>query len=142
LVPDPNQNTFIILGITVVLLVIIISYVLRTDFGMAMRATGSSETMIRALGVNTDRMKITGLALANALTAVSGCLIAQYQGFTDINMGIGIVIVGLGSVIIGETFISGLHITAIGRSILLVISGAIAFQMVLAFTLSLGVNAG
>ena len=87
---------------------------LKTDFGIAMRATGNSESMIRALGVNTDRMKITGLALANALTALSGFLITQFQGFADINMGIGIVIVGLGSVIIAETLINWFHITSVG----------------------------
>ncbi|HEY5327871.1 MAG TPA: ABC transporter permease, partial [Mucilaginibacter sp.] len=91
---DPNHNAFWILSIFVVIITIIIGYVLKTDFGIAMRATGNSESMIRSLGVNTDRMKITGLALANALTAVSGYLISQYQGFTDISMGIGIVIVG------------------------------------------------
>lgn len=142
IVKDANLNTLIILLGFVMLLALLISYILKTDFGIAMRATGSSETMIRALGVNTDRMKIIGLALANALTASSGYLIAQYQGFTDINMGIGIVIAGLGSVIIGETFINWTHINSISRSILLVISGALIFQLVLAFTLSLGVDAG
>ena len=142
IVEDANLNTFIILLGFVLLLALLISYVLKTDFGIAMRATGSSETMIRALGVNTDRMKIIGLALANAFTASSGYLIAQYQGFTDINMGIGIVIAGLGSVIIGETFINWLRINSIWMNIALVIGGALIFQLVLAFTLSLGVDAG
>jgi len=142
IVQDVNLNTFIILLGFVLLLALIISYVLKTDFGIAMRATGSSETMIRALGVNTDRMKIIGLALANAFTASSGYLISQYQGFTDINMGIGIVIAGLGSVIIGETFINWLRINSVWISIVLVICGALVFQLVLAFTLSLGVDAG
>src|SRR5690606_21503866 len=105
LMANLNQNTLIILLIIVVLLILLIGYILKTDFGIAMRATGNSETMVRALGVNTDNMKITGLAIANALTAFSGFLITQFQGFADINMGIGIVIVGLGSVIIAETFI-------------------------------------
>src|ERR1700750_120350 len=104
IVADPNQNTFIILSLFVLIITLLIGYLLKTDFGIAMRATGNSETMIRALGVNTDRMKIIGLALANALTAISGYLIAQFQGFSDISMGIGIVIVGLGSVIIAEAF--------------------------------------
>src|SRR6202012_3048304 len=105
-----------------------------------MRATGNSESMIRALGVNTDRMKIIGLALANALTATSGFLMTQFQGFADINMGIGIVIVGLGSVIIAETLINWLRITSVWLSLVLVLSGAIIFQFVLAFTLSIGVD--
>jgi len=137
---DPNQNTFWILLVFVVLVTLLIGYLLKTDFGIAMRAAGNSESMIRSLGVNTDRMKITGLALANALTAVSGFLITQFQGFADINMGIGIVIVGLGSVIIAETLINWFKITSVWFTLVLVLSGAVIFQFVLAITLSIGVN--
>ena len=86
-------------------------------------------------------MKIIGLALANALTAVSGYLITQFQGFADMNMGIGIVIVGLGSVIIAETLIGWLHSTSVWVSLALVLAGAVIFQLVLALTLSIGVDA-
>ncbi len=141
LVADTNQNTFIILILFVAIVTILIGYLLKTDFGIAMRATGNSETMVRALGVNTDRMKIIGLAMANALTAISGYLITQLQGFADINMGIGIVIGGLGSVIIAETLINWLDVTSVWLSLLLVLFGAIIFQMVLAVTLTLGVDA-
>ncbi|WP_183568807.1 ABC transporter permease [Mucilaginibacter sp. SP1R1] len=137
---DPNQNTFWILGVFVIVITFLIGYLLKTDFGLAMRATGNSESMIRALGVNTDRMKITGLALANALTALSGYLIVQFQGFADISMGIGIVIVGLGSVIIAETLINWFRITKIWISLVLVLGGAVIFQFVLAFTLAMGVD--
>ena len=138
---DPNHNTFWILLVFVAIITFLIGYLLKTDFGIAMRATGNSESMIRSLGVNTDRMKITGLALANALTALSGFLMTQFQSFADINMGIGIVIVGLGSVIIAESLINWLQITSIWISLLLVLGGAIAFQLVLALTLSIGVDA-
>ncbi len=141
IVDDANQNTLIILLVFVLLITLLIGYLLKTDFGIAMRATGNSETMVRALGVNTDRMKIIGLAMANALTAISGYLITQLQGFADINMGIGIVIGGLGSVIIAETFISWFNVTSIWMSLVLVLAGAIIFQMVLAVTLSVGVDA-
>lgn len=137
---DPNHNTFWILLIFVAVVSLIVGYLLKTDFGIAMRATGNSETMIRALGVNTDRMKIIGLALANALTALSGFLITQSQDFADINMGISIVIVGLGSVIIAETLINWFRITSIWISLIFVLSGTIIFQFVLAFTLNLGVD--
>jgi len=136
-----NQNTFIILLLFVLILVLVIGYILRTDFGIAMRATGNNETMIRALGVNTDTMKIIGLALANALTATSGYLITQFQGFADINMGIGIVIAGLGSVIIGETLILWFKVKSVWKVLMLVITGAVIFQLVLAFTLSMGIDA-
>jgi putative ABC transport system permease protein len=118
----------------------IIAYMLRTDFGIAMRATGNSETMTRAMGINNDRMKIIGLAIANALTAISGFLVAQYQNFTDINMGIGIVLVGLGSVLIGDALIRWLGIQHIWLRLVFVMLGCVLFQMVLAFALSRGVN--
>lgn len=139
-VSNPNQNTFWILAIFVIVITFLIGYLLKTDFGIAMRATGNSESMIRSLGVNTDRMKITGLALANALTALSGYLVAQFQGFADISMGIGIVIVGLGSVIIVETLINWFKLTSVWLSLVLVLAGAVIFQLVLAFTLSVGVD--
>lgn len=139
-VSNPNQNTFWILAIFVIVITFLIGYLLKTDFGIAMRATGNSESMIRSLGVNTDRMKITGLALANALTALSGYLVAQFQGFADISMGIGIVIVGLGSVIIAETLINWFKLTSVWLSLVLVLAGAVIFQLVLAFTLSVGVD--
>jgi putative ABC transport system permease protein len=141
IVNNANQNTFWILLIFVLVITLVIGYLLKTDFGIAMRATGNSETMVRALGVNTDRMKIIGLALANALTAVSGYLITQFQGFADINMGIGIVIVGLGSVIIAETLIGWFQTTSVWISLALVLAGAVIFQLVLAVTLDIGVDA-
>ena len=118
----------------------LLAYLLRTDFGIAMRATGNSESMTRAMGINNDRMKIIGLAIANALTALSGFLVAQYQSFTDINMGIGIVLVGLGSVLIGDALISWLKVRKIWGQLLFVMLGCILFQMVLAIALSIGVH--
>lgn len=117
-----------------------LAYLLRTDFGLAMRATGNSESMTRALGVNNDHMKITGLAIANALTALSGFLVAQYQGFTDINMGIGIVLVGLGSVLIGDALIQWMGVRRVWGQLLLILAGCVLFQSVLALALSLGIN--
>jgi putative ABC transport system permease protein len=141
IVANPNLNSFWILIVFVALITLLIGYLLKTDFGIAMRATGNSESMIKALGVDTDRMKIIGLAIANALTAVSGYLLTQFQGFADISMGIGVVIVGLGSVIIGETLINWFAITSVWLSLVVVLLGAILFQLVLALTLSIGIDA-
>jgi len=140
LVDHPQLNSLIVLLLFTLLVLLAIGFLLKSDYGLAMRATGSSENMVRALGVNTDRVKVLGLASANALTASSGYLITQFQGFADINMGIGIVIVGLGSVIIAETFIQWLKIRSIWVILTLVCLGAIVFQLVLAFTLSLGID--
>lgn len=137
---NETYNNLVIAGIIVALLLGIITYILKTDFGIAMRATGNSETMTRALGINNNKMKITGLAMANALTAFSGCLVAQYQNFTDINMGIGIVITGLGSVLIANALKSWLNIRSIAATLALVVGGSFIFQMVLALTLASGVD--
>jgi putative ABC transport system permease protein len=140
-ITDPTLQQFFILGSFSLLLWFLVSRLLRTDFGLAMRATGNNENMIRSMGVNTDRMKITGLALANGLTALSGFLITQVQGFADINMGIGIVILGLGSVMIGEIVLNAIGITKITWHLLGVIAGSIVFRLILAFALSIGIDA-
>lgn len=124
----------------VVITVSLLAYLLKTDFGIAMRATGNSDSMTRALGINNDKMKIIGLAIANSLTAFSGYLVAQYQNFTDINMGIGIVITGLGSVLISSAIINWVGIANIWIQLLCVVIGCVTFQMVLAVTLSLGID--
>ncbi|MCB9082269.1 MAG: ABC transporter permease [Lewinellaceae bacterium] len=137
---NPIWNQVLVGGFFLAILGAILAYLLRTDFGIAMRATGNSESMTRALGINNDRMKIIGLAMANALTALSGFLVTQYQGFADINMGIGIVLVGLGSVLIGDALISWFSVRSIVLQLSLVVLGSVLFQLVLAVALSLGVN--
>ena len=105
-----------------------------------MRATGNNEQMVSSLGLNTKNMKVFGLALANALTAISGYLLVQYQGFADINMGIGIVISGLAAVMIGEALARVTRSEKIIVQVLMVIVGSILFRTILAFTLTLGLN--
>jgi putative ABC transport system permease protein len=137
---ESNQE-FVVLLVFVVVLWQLVAWLLKTDFGLAMRATGNNESMIRSLGVNTDRMKIIGLGLSNGLTALSGYLITQIQGYADINMGIGIVILGLGSVMIGEIFSKAIHIRNVMIQLLGVIAGSIIFRLILAFALSIGIDA-
>jgi len=138
--PVEQYNQLLVALLFVAVLLSLIIYLLRTDFGIAMRATGNNPIMTKAMGVNNDRIKIIGLAMANGLTATSGFLVAQYQGFTDINMGLGIVITGLGSVLIADAIRSWTGIRRIGRQIMLVVIGCIVFQAVLAFTLSIGID--
>jgi putative ABC transport system permease protein len=138
--PIEQYNQLLVALLFVAILLSLIIYLLRTDFGIAMRATGNNPTMTKAMGVNNDRIKIIGLAMSNGLTATSGFLVAQYQGFTDINMGIGIVITGLGSVLIADAIRTWTGIRKIGRQIMLVVVGCIVFQAVLAFTLSIGID--
>jgi putative ABC transport system permease protein len=138
--PVEQYNQLLVALLFVAVLLSVIIYLLRTDFGIAMRATGNNPIMTKAMGVNNDRIKIIGLAMANGLTATSGFLVAQYQGFTDINMGIGIVITGLGSVLIADAIRTWTGIRKIGKQIMLVVIGCIVFQAVLAFTLSIGID--
>ncbi|MFI5134963.1 MAG: ABC transporter permease [Chitinophagales bacterium] len=141
--PFIQQDNLQWLGVFLVFMIVllaILSWLLKTDFGVAMRATGNSEMMVRALGVNTQNMKVIGLAMANALTAVSGFLVCQFQQFSDINMGIGIVIFGLGSVMMGEAFFSILKSQSIVLRLLSVVLGCIVFRMIIALALTLGVN--
>ncbi len=95
---------FIAIVAAIVSLIILILF-FRTHLGLCIRATGDNEAMVSASSINVDAMKITALALSNALVSVSGGLIAQYQGFADVNSGSGMLVVGLASVIIGEVII-------------------------------------
>lgn len=133
-------NQLLIASGLIILFAMLLNYLLRTDFGIAMRATGNNPIMTKSLGINNDIIKIIGLAIANALTGLSGFLVAQYQGFSDINMGIGIVITGLGSVLIADALRLWMNVTNIGLQILLLLAGSLLFQLVLAFTLAMGID--
>jgi len=109
----------------------------RTNLGTAMRATGDNPQMIRALGVSIDLVIIFGLALSNGLIALSGALLAQYQGFADVQMGIGMVVWGLASVIIGESLV-GSH--RIGLLITGAVMGSVLFRLMVAIALRWGLN--
>jgi putative ABC transport system permease protein len=127
----------------VVILIIwaILAILFKTNFGLAMRATGDNETMIAAQGVDTDYMKIIGIGLSNALIALCGSVVAQYQGFADIGMGIGIIVFGLASVIIGESLLINFQKRAsVTAMLILVVVGAIVFRLLVAFALSIGLD--
>ncbi len=109
----------------------------RTNLGTAMRATGDNDQMIRALGVNTKVMIIFGVALSNGFIAMSGSLLAQFQGFADVQMGIGMMVWGLASVIIGEALISD---TSLGMVIAGTVIGAVLFRLLVAIALRWGMN--
>ncbi len=109
----------------------------RTNLGTAMRATGDNQQMIRALGVNNDNMTIIGLAVSNGLIALAGALLAQYQGFADVQMGIGMVVWGLASVIIGEALV-GSH--SLGLTITGAVMGSVLFRLMVAIALRWGLN--
>lgn len=122
-----------VIALAVILLVVAgLCLFLRTELGQALRGTGDNEVMLRSLGVNTNRMKILGLAISNALVALSGAMIAQYQGFADINMGIGMIVIGLASVIIGEVV---LGVKSIPGRLCAVVVGSILYRLAIALVL-------
>ncbi len=108
---------------------------LHTQIGLAMRATGDNEQMIRTLGVNTDHMTILGLGISNAFVALSGSLVAQHQGFADIGMGIGMIVAGLASIIIGETI---LQAKSVGMNTFAAILGSFVYRLIITIGLWLG----
>ena len=109
----------------------------RTDLGTAMRASGDNPQMIRALGADVERYRILGLALSNGLVGLGGSLLAQYQGFADAQMGIGMVVWGLASVIIGEALTGS---PSLGFSIVGTVMGSVFFRELVAIALGFGLN--
>jgi putative tryptophan/tyrosine transport system permease protein len=109
----------------------------RTDLGTAMRATGDNTQMIRALGVSDGIMIVLGLAVSNGLIGLSGALLAQYQGFADVQMGIGMLVWGLASVIIGESLVG---VRQLGFAIIGAIMGSVLFRLLVAIALRWGLN--
>jgi putative ABC transport system permease protein len=108
---------------------------LHTEMGLAMRATGDNEQMIRTLGVNTDNMTILGLGISNAFVAFSGSLVAQHQGFADIGMGIGMIVAGLAAIIIGETL---LRVKTVSMNTFAAIVGSVIYRLIITVGLWLG----
>jgi putative ABC transport system permease protein len=110
---------------------------LRTNLGSAMRAAGDNAQMIRALGVNVENMIILGLAISNGLVAFAGALLAQYQGFADVQMGIGMVVWGLASVIIGRALVGS---DSLGLALMGTVLGSVLFRLIIAVALRWGLN--
>lgn len=107
----------------------------RTQIGLAMRATGDNDQMIRSLGVNTDNMTVLGLGISNGLVSLSGALVAQDQGFADIGMGIGMIVAGLASIIIGETLVGK---KTVQRMTFAALGGSVVYKLIISIGLRLG----
>ncbi|GAA2510021.1 MAG: ABC transporter permease [Kocuria sp.] len=127
----------LLLLVGVLVVKVLLDWFLYTDAGLAMQATGDNPEMIRSFGVNTDRQKILGLCLSNALVGLAGALIAQYQGFADIGMGIGMIVVGLASVILGQG-IFGTRTVVVAT--LAVVLGSVLYRLVITVALQAGLN--
>lgn len=124
-------------GVLVVAVAWVLHAFLRTSLGTAMRATGDNPRMIRALGADVGRMITIGLMMSNALVALSGAVLAQYQGFADIQMGIGMIVWGLASVILGQALVGS---SGVGLSICGAILGSLLFRLMVALALRWGLD--
>ena len=134
-----TQNTLFIVAIMIVILIAILYWFFGTELGCSLRATGCNPSMSRAQGINTDRNKVLGLMLSNGLVALSGALLTQYQGFADINMGRGSIVIGLAAVIIGEAIFSRIF-RNFALKLLSVVFGSILYYLVLQVVIWMGID--
>ncbi len=134
---DVSQGTaaFLLPAAIIILLGVVIYWFFGTELGMCIRATGFNVEMMRAQGVNTDTMIIVGLFISNALIGLCGAVVAQNNGFADVGMGIGTIVIGLASVIIGEVL---LGVTTFKGSLFAVVLGSVLYRIVIAVVLFMG----
>ncbi|GAA6325581.1 ABC transporter permease [Fusobacterium ulcerans] len=135
-----NGNVSAIVVVAVILLIVKLGmdFLLKTKFGFALKALGDNESLIISLGLNEKTLKIYGLMLANSLVALSGAVLAQYQGFADVGMGTGTIITGLASIIIGDALFGKKKVIKIS---MMVIFGTIIYRTIIALSLKVGMNA-
>ena len=134
-----TQNTLFIVAIMILLLIAVLYWFFGTELGCSLRATGCNPSISRAQGINTDFNKVLGLMLSNGLVALSGALLTQYQGFADINMGRGSIVIGLAAVIIGEAIFSRIF-RNFALKLLSVVFGSILYYLVLQVVIWMGID--
>ena len=134
-----TTSVSLIIGLVVVGIIIALMYwFFGTEIGSAVRATGSNEHMVRAMGVNTDNTKMLGLMISNGMVAMSGALVAQSQGYADVGMGTGTIVIGLASIIIGEVIFGSKF--GFWWTLLSAVFGSIIYRIVIAVVLQLGLK--
>lgn len=133
------RNPMFVILIFVVLTIAILYWFFGTELGSSIRATGINVQMARAQGINTDKTKVIGLVISNSIVAFSGALLSQYQGFSDINMGRGSIVIGLAAVIIGEVIFSKVF-KNFALKLSACVIGAIVYYAVIQFVLKLGLS--
>lgn len=132
----PDYFDTVLLGfISLGILIAVLLFFFNTDLGQGNIATGDNETMARSLGIKTDRMKILGLTLSNGVIALSGALIAQNDGYADVNKGIGVIVIGLASIIIGEVIFQEL---TLAERLIAIVVGSIIYQLLILVVIKLG----
>ena len=131
------QNSPFIIGLIICsILLLSLNLFFKTQIGLAVRATGDNEQMMRALGANTNLKKTLALMISNFMCATSGALLCQFQGYSDVNMGIGSIVIALASIVIGEAVLKGSFIL----KLVSVVIGSISYRFIIVFVLNLGMN--
>ena len=133
------RNPILLIVVIIAFIIMVLYWFFGTEKGCSIRATGANKSMARANGINSDNDIILGLIISNALVALSGALIAQYQGSVDVNMGRGAIVIGLAAVIIGEVVFKKIRVNFAGR-LTFVTLGAVIYYIVIQITLLLGLN--
>ena len=137
----PNIASFIIGIIFGISLIAFLYWYCGTELGSCLRATGNNEKMVRAMGVDTDKMKLMGLMLSNGLIALSGALVAQQQGYGDVGMGTGAIVIGLASIILGESIFAWFNKRfAFYVTLLSILLGSVVYRLIIAIVLQLGLK--
>ena len=137
----PNIASFIVGVIFGVALIAFLYWFMGTELGSCLRATGNNEKMVRAMGVDTDKMKLLGLMLSNALIALSGALVAQQQGYGDVGMGTGAIVIGLASIILGESIFAWFNKRfSFYVTLLSILLGSVVYRLIIAVVLQLGLK--
>lgn len=132
---EAARTAFVLAAVAIAVVVLYLFF--RTRLGTAMRAGGDTPTMARALGRDTGLLTVGGLAIANALTAAAGCLVSQYQGFTDVQMGIGMVVWGMASVFLGNALVGQ---SGLGAALVAAAAGSVTFRLLVASALRAGLD--
>lgn len=134
-----QSQASILVGVIIAIgLIAVLYWFFGTEIGCALRATGYNEDMIRALGVDTGKMKLLALMIANGLVSLSGALVCQHQKYADINMGRGAIVIGLAAIVIGEVLMG--KIINFGMKLTSVVVGSVVYFMIRAIVLQLGLN--
>ena len=134
-----QSQAALLIGVVIVILIVLALYwFFGTEIGAAIRATGNNEDMMKALGENTKKIKIIGLALSNGLVGLSGALICQSQKFADVNSGLGAIVIGLAAIVIGEMLLGRLR--SFGSQLAAVVIGSAIYFMIRAFFFMVGQN--
>ena len=133
------ENPIFVVGVGIILLIVLLYWFFGTELGSSLRSTGSNPNMSRAQGINTNMTKVLGLMLSNGIVALSSALLSQYQGFADVSMGRGAIVIGLAAVIIGQV-VFGKIFRSFWTKLLGVVLGAIIYYVVYQVVIGLGMS--